>query len=64
MTIIELVLFNSSDCELGRFEIPTDDHGEPLTLAAVTDNADLRSALDTLQPGDCLRMVDRWTEAR
>jgi len=64
MTIIELVLFNSLDCELGRFEVETDGDGFPLTLSTVANNVDLRSALDTLQPGDSLRMVERWTEGR
>jgi hypothetical protein len=64
MNVIELVLFNSLECELGRFEVETDDLGYPLTLATVANNVDLRSALETLAPGDSLRMVERWTEDR
>jgi len=52
-----LILKNSLDCELGTFELDCDDEG-PLTLSSVACNADLRSALQTMEPGDTLTMVD------
>ena len=64
MTVIDLVLFNSADCELGRFEVQADDLGD-INLPALTDaNRDLRLALEMLAPGDSLRVVERWTEGR
>jgi hypothetical protein len=62
MNIIELVHTNSLGCEIGRYEVKRDSCGYPLTLATVANNVDLRSALDTLEPGDTLAMVERWAE--
>jgi hypothetical protein len=58
MTNIELVLKNSLDCEIGRFAVEQDEMGYPLNLSTFANNLDLRSALDTLQPGDTLTMVE------
>lgn len=58
MARIELVLRNSLDCEIGRFEVEQDSLGYPLTLSTFANNVDLRSALDTLEPGDTLTMVE------
>lgn len=62
MKVIELVLTNSLDCELGRYPVPTDDMGFPLMLAMVADDRELRFALSEMQPGDTLTMVESYNE--
>jgi hypothetical protein len=55
---MEFVLFNSLDCEIGRYQIECDELGYPLVLASLADNVELRTALGDLQPGDTIKVVE------
>lgn len=58
MTRFELVHTNRLECEIGRYPVVQDDAGAPLMLATVAQDVDVRQALDVLEPGDRLELVE------